>query len=97
MEIINLKIDKIICASCGVVFFLSEGHKSNLVSNKKTFYCPNGHTQSYTGKSLEKQLEEEKAKCNRYSNYLDEQSKTINELQREKAKLKRELKKNVSK
>ncbi|GAA4681275.1 hypothetical protein [Phytohabitans rumicis] len=36
------------CCSCGVVFGLSEGHHRQLRRTGQRFFCPNGHSQSYT-------------------------------------------------
>jgi hypothetical protein len=39
------------CCSCGIPFGLPENHKTTLVNNHKSFWCPNGHSQHFTGPS----------------------------------------------
>lgn len=46
------------CCSCGVVFWITRDLNTNLQKTKHTFFCPNGHPQSYT-KSTAQRLEEE--------------------------------------
>lgn len=47
------------CAVCHIPFTMSADLNSKLRRCHNTFYCPVGHTQSYTGKSdLEKMREE---------------------------------------
>jgi hypothetical protein len=49
------------CCNCGVVFLVSERLHLSWRRTKQTFYCPNGHGQSYT-KSTAAILEERLAK-----------------------------------
>ena len=35
------------CCNCGVVFGVPAGYRNNRRKDKKAFYCPNGHGQSY--------------------------------------------------
>lgn len=49
------------CCSCGVPFAMTEYLKKERLKDKTSFYCPNGHSQSYVGKSderLRKEAEE---------------------------------------
>jgi hypothetical protein len=39
------------CYQCGVVFGLEQGFQKQRVGDHKPFYCPNGHSQWYTGKT----------------------------------------------
>lgn len=36
------------CANCGVAFAITMAMQKQLRENRNTFYCPNGHPQSYT-------------------------------------------------
>jgi hypothetical protein len=36
---------------CGIPFWLDIKYQARLVSTKRIFYCPNGHSQSYQGES----------------------------------------------
>ena len=49
--------EKIECYKCGVIFAVSKTFESSWRRDKSTFYCPNGHGQSYT-KSTAELLEE---------------------------------------
>lgn len=61
-------LEKYTCcrADCGVVFGLEAGFVRYRRDDHKTFYCPNGHAQSFIGKSeaerLKEELEREKRK-----------------------------------
>ena len=46
----TIELSCMCCANCKVLFWVSEGHKDRLRSDKKSFYCPNGHSQSFVGK-----------------------------------------------
>jgi hypothetical protein len=47
------------CFSCGVVFAMESRFQERLAKNPgKNFYCPNGHSQHYVGKSWEQRLKE---------------------------------------
>lgn len=39
------------CCSCGVVFAMTDEFKQARLRDRDRFYCPNGHSQSYIGKS----------------------------------------------
>jgi hypothetical protein len=48
------------CCKCGVLFAVSEDLRNQWRKTKATFYCPNGHPQSYTeseADQLRRQLE----------------------------------------
>jgi len=57
------------CYTCGVIFGLPSQLKRNLLDNHEMFYCPNGHGQSFIGKTeaqkLRELLEQEKQKFDR--------------------------------
>lgn len=53
------------CCRCGVVFAMTEDfHQEKLKyrhsDNRRSFYCPNGHSQWYTGETEEQKLKREK-------------------------------------
>lgn len=39
------------CFECHILFWIPTQHHDSLYKNKKSFFCPNGHSQHYTGKS----------------------------------------------
>ena len=56
-----------ICCACGTAFAMEESLRKNRLMHKKSFYCPNGHSQVYVDepldekcKRLESQLKNEK-------------------------------------
>lgn len=61
----------ITCSQCHIPFAITTDHQSRLRQKRETFYCPNGHTQWYPGKTdAEKVREEMQAK-------LDEANRLI--------------------
>ena len=53
---VNLRLEIISCCVCGVMFGLTEEFNSSLRETLKLWYCPNGHSQSYLGKSMATQI-----------------------------------------
>jgi hypothetical protein len=56
------------CCNCGIIFAMTEDfhqeklrHRGN--NNRRTFYCPNGHAQWYTGETAEQKLKRELAQA----------------------------------
>lgn len=47
----NIDVERITCCKCFVAFWVSEEHKQKLVSSKNGFFCPNGHSQNFVGKT----------------------------------------------
>lgn len=43
----------------GTVFGMEQDFRSNRLRDHKSFYCPNGHSQAYTGKTEEQKLREQ--------------------------------------
>jgi len=54
----TLKFEKeftiIECCACSSLFAITIKFNKNLLENKQTFYCPNGHSQLYTKSTAEK-------------------------------------------
>lgn len=50
---IDVKIVQETCCTegCGIMFWIAEEYQQRLVSTKRSFYCPNGHSMSYQGES----------------------------------------------
>jgi Zn ribbon nucleic-acid-binding protein len=44
------------CVSCGIEFAVPDSWRARRLDDHKDWYCPNGHGQSYTGKSEAEQL-----------------------------------------
>lgn len=47
------------CCDCGVAFAIPDTLQAQLLKSHRSFYCPNGHSQSYTGESKEEKLARE--------------------------------------
>lgn len=48
---VTLQLSHFECASCGVVFGLSQNLERNLRETHRNFFCPNGHTLSFRSKT----------------------------------------------
>lgn len=84
------------CCECGIDFGFTASFQANLKKTKQTFYCPNGHAQSYTKSTAdilrEKLTIEEQKNCD----LVDENNRLIRENQ-ELTKPKRKPRKKVAK
>lgn len=71
----EVKLIQETCCSegCGIMFWLADEYRERLVSTKRSFYCPNGHSMSYQGES-------DKVKAIR----LQAEKNTLERIQREK-------------
>lgn len=47
------------CCACGVLFGVEVGYDNRRREDHKSFYCPNGHSQSYTGPTEADRLKEQ--------------------------------------
>lgn len=45
-----------VCCNCHMPFAVTDEFKDDRLKDKKTFYCPAGHPQSYVGKSDEQKI-----------------------------------------
>lgn len=57
-----LQFETIECCECGVIWAVLDDYKRNMHKTKQLFYCPNGHSQSYTESTAEKLRKELAAK-----------------------------------
>jgi phage/plasmid primase-like uncharacterized protein len=53
------------CCNCGVLFALTADLKQHRLDDHQTFYCPNGHPQSYVGKTDAEKLREARTEIER--------------------------------
>lgn len=73
-----------ICCSCGVSFAMPEMLRARAIADHdRWFYCPNGHTQHFTGpteaEQLRKQLEREKDRAARIAAERDQAAQARDE------------------
>ena len=47
-----------VCCNCGMQFAMPQDYQANRRTYGQTFYCPNGHAQSYSKTRLQQALEE---------------------------------------
>jgi hypothetical protein len=47
------------CSSCGTLFAMEETLQKERLADKRSFFCPNGHSLSYVGKSETEKLREQ--------------------------------------
>ena len=87
----NIEIQKEIvsieCCNCGVVFWVSKKLQENWQENKQTFYCPNGHSQSYiktTAQILSEQLQSKSSELFRKESEIFRLNKEVKRLKRKK-------------
>jgi hypothetical protein len=48
-QVVSLFVEE--CCACGVVFGITSQLKQQRLDDHRTFHCPNGHQQHYTGES----------------------------------------------
>lgn len=96
-----LAFEIIECCNCHVQFCMTQEHRQNLVDSKETFCCPNGHEQSYTGKSNKQIIVDLKKTINTCRNTRNELSGEIEQKEKSiksyKMLLAKEKKKKVEK
>jgi hypothetical protein len=71
-----LHFETIDCYKCGVTFAVSASLRKAWLRDKTEFYCPNGHTQSYTestAERLQKQLDAQKQETERQRQEVERQ------------------------
>jgi hypothetical protein len=58
---VSFEVDMVLeeCCNCGVLFAMTKDFKDEKLKvsqrhNRRTFYCPNGHSQFYTGETEER-------------------------------------------
>lgn len=65
------------CCNCGITFWITIKFHNELVKCKNTFWCPNGHPQSYIGKTeAEKQrekTEQQREKTKQYTKWFSDE------------------------
>ena len=51
LNISNVCFETIECCNCHLIFAVTKQHRNSLIEAHETFYCPNGHPQSYVSKT----------------------------------------------
>jgi hypothetical protein len=86
----EVTFETLCCSSCGLTYGVPETYKTNLRESHQTFYCPNGHSQWFPGKSEAEKLRDElKRKEQELSDRVIEKISVQNQLDEANRKLKR--------
>jgi hypothetical protein len=56
---VTYKLHPLTCSECGILFGLENGYDDRRREDQRTFYCPNGHSQHYPGKTKTQRLQEQ--------------------------------------
>lgn len=59
------------CCNCGVLFALTADYQRRMIDSHDRFYCPNGHGQSYTGKTDEQKAIERAERAERQREQME--------------------------
>lgn len=79
-----------ICCSCGIPFMISVNYQQLLKRTHQGFYCPNGHSQWYSGKNEADKLKDElRQKENELAQTVTAKIQIENQLDKANKKLKR--------
>lgn len=87
-----------VCVSCGISFAMPEWFIDARRKDKRSFYCPNGHSLSYTegeADKLRKQLDAEKQRAEMFRRENQEKEKSIRALKGQITKTRNRIAKGV--
>jgi hypothetical protein len=85
---LKFKIEE--CINCGIKFCIPLEFQKKLLESHKSFYCPNGHSMIYSGKTEAEKLRDElKRKEAEMSQVVEEKWKERNRADQAEKKLKR--------
>ena len=90
---VHIKTTQNECPTCHLLFWISEAHHNRLVRSKEEFYCPNGHSALFTGKSDKQKLKEAEDELKKNLEYIQNLEKTAEASYKREIKLKKKLKK----
>ena len=84
------------CCTCGIQFGVPKDYDSRLRKTGKSFYCPNGHSQSYTvgeteEQKLKKQLIAKQAEVDRIARARDDAQEEAARTERRRIALKGQI------
>lgn len=80
------------CCNCGVIFGMDKDFRQRFYDDPdKWFYCPNGHSQHYSGKKLDREAYEKKLREaeNKIANITSENFQLGSQLRKKEHDLKR--------
>jgi hypothetical protein len=85
---IGVELELVTCSECGVSFGLPTTWLTGRRSDHKTWYCPNGHTRYFPGKTKEEELRDE---LERVRKIAEMERKTAAQLHADKQRLRRQV------
>lgn len=91
----TVELELVTCYSCAVQFGLPSDFDHNRRNDKSTWYCPNGHAQSYTGRPVRERLTEAERKNLLLRQQLDQAEADAARKGRQLASLKKRVKNGV--
>lgn len=83
------------CCNCGVMFAMEKDFRKHKLDDKSSFYCPNGHSQSYMGKSKDEQIAELRTKLSNQIRDTNIQSSRADAAEKSRDRLKKRVKAGV--
>jgi hypothetical protein len=80
------------CSYCGMPFAMTSDYQERRIQDRRTFYCPDGHPQAYTGQNHEEKIKrlQREVELERRSRENAEMAREMEQQQRKAAE--RELK-----
>ncbi len=91
----SIDLELVTCYSCGIRFGLPSDFDANRLNDKETWYCPNGHAQSYTGRPVRDLLSESERRNLSLRQRLDQAEADATRKGKQLASLKKRVKNGV--
>jgi nucleosome binding factor SPN SPT16 subunit len=77
-----------VCINCGIAFFFPEDFKRERLKDHRSFFCPNGHQQYFSGETEAEKLRKELSAAKQREETIRQQRDIANaELAKEQAKV----------
>lgn len=68
------------CYQCSMTFAMPKDFQQQRLRDRKSFFCPAGHSQAYVGESKEQKLQRELDRAKQNAAYLEDQARIQREL-----------------
>ena len=96
---VQTQLKPITCYTCGAVFGLESGFYADRLRDRRDFYCPNGHSQHFIGKTdaerLQELLEKERARSEFLRREVEQQRRSKSAIKGQLTKTKNRIAKGV--
>lgn len=81
-DTVAIEFVAITCYKCGLIFGIESSRNETLTKSHESFWCPNGHSQAYLGKTAEQkrieELERETRELKSSRDFWNDQAKSAN-------------------